>query len=80
MMLTMTREEWEKTQKVHKTKRNLRHRQQKLVALLYRNKQRFRRNPKAQVELRRIAALCVRLEERFNIVLQEEFIGGIMDS
>jgi len=79
-MLNLSIKEREKTQKIRVTKRNLKTRQQKLLALIRRNKTKFRQNAKAQVELRRVVALCTKLGERLNGMLEEELVRKVMES
>jgi len=73
-------EEWRAAQALRKTKRNLEVRQRKLSLLLRRGCDRFRRDEKAQVELRRVARLCVRLGVRLRPELEDEVVGRVMAS
>jgi len=76
----MNQEEWKKHLKVLKTKRNLHTRQNRLIKLVHRGRDRFRQNKKAQLELRRVVSLCFRLGEKLHNELQEEFVEGVMES
>jgi hypothetical protein len=63
----------ERAKATRKTKRNVRKRQVALVAkLMQLGKFRFRKDEDCQTELRRLAALAVKVEERITWRLQDE--------
>ncbi len=79
-MIGMTREEWEKAVALRKTKRNLAARQRRLAFKLRLNMSKFRSNPVLQTELRRVAALCLKLGERLDPGLAREVVADVMAS
>jgi hypothetical protein len=73
-------EEWAKARKERRTKENLRKRQNKLLQEYRKGSFKFRQNPKLQLELRRVAALCTKLGEPLKSVLHDEIIRDVMES
>lgn len=72
--------EREKARREAKTKRRLRMRQQKLLISYRRGIERFRRDQKIQIELRRVAKLCTKLDVPLSSILQDEIVRIVMDS
>ena len=73
MITTFSIEGLERAKATRKTKRNVRKRQVALVAKLARlGKAKFRRDEDCMTELRRLAALSSRVEERMTWRLQDE--------
>lgn len=76
----MTRSEWEEAARLRKTKRNLAGRQRRLLTRLRCARAKFRADAALQTELRRVAALCLRLGERLSPDLEREVLSRVMDS
>lgn len=78
--MPFNREEWEKAQKEKRTVKRTYARHQKLLRELRRGTTKFRSNPKLQLELRRVVALCTKLGIHINSALQDEIIRDVMES
>ena len=70
-------EEWNKVQKEKRTLHRLKKRQQKLVENLRRWPHGCRQNHKFQTELRRVAALCMKLDTPLLSLLELEIIQSV---
>jgi hypothetical protein len=73
-------EERAKHRKDKAQKKRLMDRQKRLRSKLYGNRSLFRVNDKLQTELRRVAALCIKLDVRLDPLLEREIIQTVMDS
>jgi hypothetical protein len=73
-------EEWKQAQKEKRTKQRLSHRQRWLMQKLRRNLSKFRSDPKIQLELRRVAALCTKMDVHLNSALNDEIVRRVMES
>ena len=72
--------DWAEVVALKKKKHRLRLRMKRLVRKLVIWPESFRKNHELQTELRRVAALCSKLEERLHYRLEREFVNGVMES
>lgn len=86
-MTFFSKEEWEKHVAERKKarddvakKKRLMRRQKRLRSQLYRHMDRFRRDEKLQTELRRVAALCIKLGVPLDPGLEREILRSVMES
>jgi hypothetical protein len=86
-MPLFTAEEWKKhvaerqaARELSAKKKRLLARQRRLRLKLKNNTTRFRRDDKLQTELRRVAALCLKLEVPLDGALEHEIIRDVMES
>jgi len=75
-----TREEWKKAVRLRKTRLNLAVRQRTLLRKLRSGRSKFRADAELQTELRRVAALCLKLGEHLFGDLAREAILEVMES
>ena len=66
--------------RLRKMKRNLFTRQRRLMQNYRARPDHSRRDPRIQLELRRVAALCFKLGEKLHSFLEREVLAGIMES
>ncbi len=74
-----TREEFEKMRKLRNMAARLRIRQIKLVSKLRSNPAKFRTDSRIQLELSRVAQLCVNLGEKLDSRLEDMIVRSVMD-
>jgi hypothetical protein len=72
--------EWREMVAKKAAKKRLKARMKRLVHKLQSRPETFRRDPDIQTELRRVASLCVKLEERLHYRLEAEVFRGVMES
>ncbi len=75
-----TREDFEKMRKLRNMATRLRIRQVKLLTKLRCNPAKFRTDSRIQLELGRIAKLCVKLGEKLDSRLEDMIVRSVMDS
>ncbi len=74
----MTNEEWRALVALRKTKRNLAERQKRLVLKLRRSRKAFKADSGLQTELRRVANLCMKLEQPLHHLLGVVLVEEVM--
>jgi hypothetical protein len=71
---------WSEIVALKKSRLHLKRRMNRLVRKLQAKPETFRRDPDIQTELRRVANLCLKLQERLHYKLENEVIKGVMES
>ena len=79
-MAVFNAEEWAKARKERRMTERLNKRQHKLKRQLSRNRSQFRADPAIQIELRRVANLCIKLGVHLNSALENEIVKRVMES